>query len=319
MQEMLSLSPTARLNSFTSDGDIVAFNVGYDGTIYIVLALKPLDYRFEQSPRGARFPKTTPDTPHNYRIIAFQDGQLTLEIAISGEKYNIHDIQPLLTDEILLVCVRSHRRSPNDFEKNGRIYSLNGEFRREILLGDGIQSVQATSDGIIWTSFFDEGIFGNFGWNEPVGASGLVAWNAEGNKIYDFQPGDDLDSICDCYALNVASDEDVWLYYYTKFPLVRLHRQKVQSVWNMPIEGSRSFAVSGYRVLFRGGYDDRDTYHLFSLNSNGRVELLKQLQLADETGQKITAERVVGRGSSLYVLSNGLVYRVDVSSVEASL
>jgi hypothetical protein len=319
MQEMFSISPTARLNSVTSDRDIVAFNVGHDGTIYIVLALKPLDYRFEQIPGGASFSKTTPDTPQNYRVIAFQEGQLTLDITISGEKYNIHDIQPLPTDEILLVCARSRRRSPNDFEKNGRIYSLNGEFRREILLGDGIQSVQATSDGIIWTSFFDEGIFGNFGWNEPVGASGLVAWNAEGTKIYDFQPGDDLDSICDCYALNVASDVDVWLYYYTEFPLVRLHRQKVQLIWNMPIEGSGSFAVSGYRVLFRGGYDDRNTYYLFALNSNERVKLLKQVQLADETGQKITAEQVVGRGDALYVLSGDLVYRVNVSIVEAGL
>jgi hypothetical protein len=138
-------------------------------------------------------------------------------------------------------------------------------------------------------------------------------------KIYDFQPVDDLDDICDCYALNVESDADVWLYYYTDFPLVHLRHQKVQSVWNMSIEGSSSFAISGHRVLFRGGYEDRDTYHLFALNRNGRVELLKQCQLADETGQKITAERVVGRGSSLYVLSNASVYRVDVSSVEWSV
>lgn len=148
------------------------------------------------------------------------------------------------------------------------------------MLGDGIQSVQATSNGIIWTSFFDEGIFGNFGWNDPVGACGLVAWNAEGNKIYDFQPIDDLDCICDCYALNVESDADVWLYYYTDFPLVHLHHRKVQSVWNMSIDGSDSFAISGHRVLFRGGYDDRNTYHLFALNKNGTVELLKQFQLA---------------------------------------
>jgi hypothetical protein len=316
MQKLLSLSPSTQLNS-VGDGDIVAFNVGYDGAVYLVLALKPLDYRSEQP--GASFAKTTPNTPQSYRVIAFQEDRLTLDINIAEERFNIHDIQPLPANEILLVCARSHYKSPNDFEKNGRIYSLNGEFNREILLGDGIQSVQATSSGIIWTSFFDEGIFGNFGWSDPVGASGLVAWNAEGKKIYDFQPVDDLDDICDCYALNVESDADVWLYYYTDFPLVHLRHQKIQSVWNMSIKGSSSFAISGHRVLFRGGYEDRDTYHLFALNRNGRVELLKQCQLADETGQKITAERVVGRGSSFYVLSNASVYRVDVSSVEWSV
>jgi hypothetical protein len=39
MQKMLSLSPIAQLNSVMTNGDIVAFNVGSDGTVYAVLAL----------------------------------------------------------------------------------------------------------------------------------------------------------------------------------------------------------------------------------------------------------------------------------------
>ncbi|XGV97763.1 MAG: hypothetical protein ACAF41_02260 [Leptolyngbya sp. BL-A-14] len=318
MQETLFLSPIVRLNSVVSNGEIVAFNVGSDGTVYVVLTLKPLDYRTEQ-PGWASFAKTIPDTSQSYRVIAFQEDQLTLDIKFIEEKFNIHTIQPLPANEILLVCARSHYKNPTDFEKNGRIYSLSGEFRREILLGDGIQSVQATSDGVIWTSFFDEGVFGNFGWDEPVGSSGLVAWDSEGNKIYDFQPTDGLDSICDCYALNVESNEGVWLYYYTEFPLVHLHYQKIQAVWNMPISGSDSFAVSGNRALFRGGYDDRNTYHMFALNKNGKVKLLKQLHLIDEAGQKIVASYVVGRGDSLYILSNELIYRVNLSTIEEKL
>ena len=34
--------------------------------------------------------------------------------------------------------------------------------------------------------------------------------------------------ICDCYAVNVASDEDVWCYYYAEFPLVHL-RSRVRA------------------------------------------------------------------------------------------
>ncbi|UBF30463.1 hypothetical protein K9N68_35320 (plasmid) [Kovacikia minuta CCNUW1] len=313
MQKALPLLPIVNLSSAISSGEIVAFNVCSDEVIYIVLALKPLDYRTEG------FAKTTPDTSQSYRILGFQEDRLILDTNIAEEKFNIHDIQPLPTKELLLVCARSHYKSLNDFEKNGRIYSSDGEFSREILLGDGIQSVQVTSDGIIWTSFFDEGVFGNFGWKEPVGSSGLVAWDSLGNKIYDFQPTYGLGTICDCYALNVASDKDVWLYYYTEFPLVHLHHQKIQSVWSMPISGSDSFAVSGNRVLFRGGYDEQDTYHLFSLKNNGKVNLLKKLQFADQAGQKIIAERVVGRGSSLYILSNRLVYRINVPMIESSL
>uniref|UniRef100_B8HNM5 Uncharacterized protein n=1 Tax=Cyanothece sp. (strain PCC 7425 / ATCC 29141) TaxID=395961 RepID=B8HNM5_CYAP4 len=296
-------------------GDMVAFNVGCDGTIYAVLALNELDYRTEQ-PGGASFAKTTPEAAQTYRIIAFQADLLTLDITIAAEKFNIHDAQPLPANEILLVCARSYYKSPTDFEKNGRIYGISGEFSREILLGDGIQSVQTTAEGVIWTSFFDEGVFGNFGWDNPVGASGLVAWDSAGNKIYSFQPTDDLAPICDCYALNVASEADIWVYYYMDFPLVHLHRHKVQSVWNMPITGSDGFAVAGNRVLFRGGYDDRETYHLFSLNGNSEAKLIQKLQLEDKTGERIIADRVVGRGGLLYILSQQLVYRVNVSSLE---
>jgi hypothetical protein len=315
---MLTLSPIVQLNSVVTHGNRVAFNVGPDGRVYVVVALKPLDYRIED-PGWASFAKTMPETPQNYRIIAFQDHQIVLDLNIEEEKFNIHDVQPLPDDQILLACFRSNYRSPTDIEKNGRIYHQSGELSREILLGDGIQVMQTTADGMIWTGFMDEGIFGNFGWDQPMGASGLVAWSAAGDKIYDFQPTDDLDSICDCYALNVASDSDVWLYYYTEFPLVHLHEQKIQSVWEMPIAGSDGFAVSGDRALFRGDYDDPDTYHLFALNDNDEVELLQQFQLADETGQKMTAERVVSRGSSLYILSNESVYQVDVASAEANL
>ncbi|BAU14089.1 hypothetical protein LEP3755_46340 [Leptolyngbya sp. NIES-3755] len=315
MQKLVSLSPIAQLSSLLTSGNIVAFNVGFDGTIYLVLALNPLDYRAEQ-PGGASFAKTIPDTPQIYRVVAVQENQITLDRTITGETFNIHDIQSLPPSELLLVCSRSYRKSPDDFEKNGRIYNLDGDFKREILLGDGIQSVQVMADGTIWTSFFDEGIFGNYGWDDPIGSSGLVAWDAAGRKVYEFEPTQDLDSICDCYALNVASDVDVWLYYYTEFPLVHLRQQKVQSFWEMPIEGSNGFAIFGDRALFRGGYDDQDTYYVFSLPHKGKVKLIKKFQFTDETGEKLIAERVIGRGSSLYLLSRRSLYQADMLKIE---
>ncbi|KAM3113158.1 hypothetical protein ACJ2PR_17325 [Phormidesmis sp. 146-33] len=90
---MLSLSPIAELNSVVNSGEIVAFNVGFDETVYVLFALDPIDYRTEQ-PGGASFAKTTPGTPQNYRAIAFQKNRLTLDLSITGEKFNIHDIQP---------------------------------------------------------------------------------------------------------------------------------------------------------------------------------------------------------------------------------
>jgi len=95
--------------------------------------------------------------------------ETVLDVAIECERFTIHDVQPL-PNELLLACARSFYKGPDDFEKNGRIDTRDGEFLREILLGDGIQTVQAMSSGVIWTSYFDEGVFGNYGWTDPVGA-----------------------------------------------------------------------------------------------------------------------------------------------------
>jgi hypothetical protein len=294
------------------DGELVAINVGPDGVTYLVAALEPLDYRIEQ-PGGASFAKTIPKQPQRYQVVGLSGSQTVLDAVIDGERFNIHDIQPL-PDGLLLVCARSYYKGPNDFEKNGRVYTRAGRFAREILLGDGIQSVQATSGGVIWTSYCDEGVFGNYGWQSPFGASGLVAWDSAGNKVYEFEPRDGLDSICDCYALNVDSEDDVWLYYYTEFPLVRLRRHKIESVWKMPLGGSDAFAVSAGHVLFRGGYDDRDAYQLFSLGPGGKPELVAKIELQDENGGKLMADRVVARADAMHLVSNGFLYRVDVQT-----
>lgn len=317
MNRSIRLSPVTSLAPLIGDGELVAFNAGPDGVVYVVVALKPLDYRTEQ-PGWASFAKTVPDQPQRYRVVGLSGPQSVLDLVVEGERFNIHDIQPLV-DELLLVCARSYYKGPDDFEKNGRVYTRDGKFAREILLGDGIQSVQATRGGVIWTSYFDEGVFGNYGWQSPVGASGLVAWDSAGNKLYEFQPSAGLDAICDCYALNIESEEDVWLYYYTEFPLVRLHLRKVASVWKMPLGGSSAFAVSAGHALFRGGYKDRDTYQLFALGKDGNPKLLAKIELRNEKGSKLVAHRVVGRADVIHIIFDGFLYRVDVQTALARL
>jgi len=315
MTRSVRLPPVASLVPLIGDGELVAFNVGPDGVVYLVVALQPLDYRIEQ-PGWASFAKTVPEQPQRYRVVGLSGREPVVDLLIEGERFNIHDVQPL-GDELLLVCVRSNYEGPDDFEKNGRVYTRDGKFAREILLGDGIQLVQATSGGVIWTSYFDEGVFGNYGWQTPVGASGLVAWDPGGIKLYEFQPSKGLDSICDCYALNVESEEDVWLYYYTEFPLVRLHDREIQSVWRMPLEGSDAFAVSASHALFRGGYKDRDTYQLFALGKGGDPNLLAKVELQNEKGSKLAADQVVGRANIIHLVSDGILYQVDVQTALA--
>jgi hypothetical protein len=306
---MLSLAP------FIQGGTLVAFNVGPDGVVYLVVALQRLDYRESES--KVSFPKTISAQPQTYRVVGLAGKEIVLDVMIEREPFNIYDIQPLC-DELLLVCVRSRYRGPDDFERNGRVYNRDGTFAREILLGDGIKSVQTTSAGVIWTSYFDEGVFGNFGWERPVGECGLIAWSSGGEKLYEFEPGATLNAICDCYALNVETENDVWLYYYTDFPVVHLRDYKIVQSWPMPVSGSSAFAISGNRALFRGGYGDHNTFRLFDLGNDGQATTVAEIELQAENGDVLAASHVVGRADSIHFVSGDLLYRVDVDTAGGS-
>ncbi|HEV8067358.1 MAG TPA: hypothetical protein VGP76_06460 [Planctomycetaceae bacterium] len=315
MKRSVRLSPLLSLAPFIRGGALVAFNVGPDGVVYLVVAFEPLDYRHSGS--IGSFPKTTSAQPQTYRVVGLAGQEILLDVVIEREPFNIHDVQPL-GDQLLLVCVRSHYRGPDDFERNGRVYNRDGTVAGEILLGDGIKSVQTTPAGVIWTSYFDEGVFGNFGWERPIGESGLVAWSSEGQKLYEFEPGETLDSICDCYALNVETENDVWLYYYTDFPLVHLRDHKIVQSWQIPVAGSAAFAISGSHALFRGGYKDRDMCRLFDLSNDNKVTTLAKIQLETEAGDMLAVRHVIGRGDSIYFISGDSLYRVDIESALAS-
>ncbi|PYX51931.1 MAG: hypothetical protein DMG76_30690 [Acidobacteria bacterium] len=140
----------------------------------------------------------------------------------------------------------------------------------------------------------------------------MVAWDCTGNKLYEFEAAGELDAMSVCYALNVQSDDDVWCYYYTDFPLVHLHGQKIVSVLQIPVSGSDAFAVWGNHALFRGECKNHDTYRLLSLSSAGEATLLAEIELYNREGVKITAERVVGRADNIHFLSGQVLYKVGV-------
>lgn len=309
-RKKLKLRPIGSLESFGS-GELVALNVGWDQQIYGVVALNETDYRSTE-PSGFSFAKVKPETAQHYCVQTMYEGEITQEVDVPAEPYNIHAVQPLPNDELLLVCCRSQYRGPNDIDQNGRVYSANGEFLRDMVLGDGIQDVQATSTGEIWTSFFDEGVLGNYGWREPLGASGLVGRDSNGTKFYEYQPIDGLDTMCDCYALNVESESSVWLYYYTEFPLVHLRDRKVAAHWAVPVKGSHAFAIGRGFALFSGGYDDRDDFHLFQLNPNGKAREVVRFRLANERGKRIQATGILARGEALYVAHGDEIFRCTV-------
>ncbi|MEM7593555.1 MAG: hypothetical protein AAF383_18920 [Cyanobacteria bacterium P01_A01_bin.83] len=256
---------------------------------------------------AATFTKSKSKNTKLYNLYLEIDNTLVL-IGTIEEKHNISYFQFLSNHEILLVCSLSRYKSSTNFEKNGRIYSNEGEYKREILLGDGIADVQVSEGGIIWTSYFDEGVFGNRGWNDPIGKNGLVAWNSMGEKIYEFYHNAEIGQICDCYALNVISAREVWLYYYTEFPLVKLKNYKIQDYWFVPIKGSSAFAIYRNFALFNGGYQERENFYLVKLEKNHQAKIISQIKLKNIS----EISYISARRDTLYFLSNQKIFQLSV-------
>ena len=94
-------------------------------------------------------------------------------------------------------------------------YNRAGRLERILDLGDASKDVQTTSDGKIWVSYFDEGVYGG-----GIGQHGVVCFDSRTGAIFkysDFAEQHELPLIDDCYAMNVVGDDEVWLFLLFRF------------------------------------------------------------------------------------------------------
>ncbi len=169
-------------------------------------------------------------------------------------KANYHFVQPLGT-AFLLLGSRTHYAEPEP-EKNALVISKDGTALYEMCLGDGIQDCIVTKKDEILTSYFDEGIFGNYGWDNPIGACGVILWNSHGESIWkaDYP-------IYDCYAINIDEAENIWFYYYDEFSLVKTDLEK-DIVFQPEIHGASAFLLTKdtHTILLDGGYNKHSQF-----------------------------------------------------------
>lgn len=307
------LSPLFKIPKKYNDFELVNISIGRDNAIYILLVdIKPaLD--------GEGFVKVGTKKKHNYKVLICVD-EFISEIDIpdqkwnNNQKWNYHYVQPIGNNNLLLVCGRSAKRSKEDFDLNAAIFDYDGKEQKRFLLGDGIQDVQVTSEDIIWTSYFDEGVFGNYGWgNNPIGKSGLVSWDKEGKMLSeqkDFR-------IYDCYALNV-DEKNIWFYYYDEFKLVHMYGDKHKD-YKVGTNGSDGFAISDKTVLMRGGYEERNSYLLAHLLKDGTIHREGQVEFFDENEDKIETNLFSNRKGVFVFFWKEAIYKVDVKEVLALL
>lgn len=208
---------------------------------------------------------------------------------LGTQEMNYHFVQPA-GDGLLLVASRCYFRNGAG-ENNAAVFGERGNLIRQYCLGDGISDVIVLSDGRIITSYFDEGVFGNYGWVEPLGASGLVVWGRDGSVEWEADS-----NICDCYAVNIDDAEKLWYYYYTDFELICTDL-KSEKVYQPDIDGSCMFILpsDGQSVIFDKGYR---MHGLFARERfiGGSLSEPEDIRL-DFAGEEISPWRYTSRGS----------------------
>lgn len=238
-------------------------------------------------------------------ILEISDSYGSQELQLTALNASFPQVQVSPNGEILIVAARCRRFTDGSHELNARVYDTAGNLCREFLLGDGIEHVQIDKNGKIWVGYFDEGVFGNYGWghgNDHFGAAGLSCFDSEGRKLWDFQPPSGTDFIADCYALNVSKD-GVWAYYYTGFPFVRVDDNWDVKAWNSETSGAREFAVHGKQLLLYGGYGQEKTNCKLLRLENGAAKLAGRVCLTLPPDEDLSVATVIGRDNVLHVLA----------------
>lgn len=238
------------------DCTIVDISIGHDDKIYILLS-----ERVPDRIRGM-FVDTQANT--GYYVIVMNVNWHTGEL-LSEECYhlgihlmNFHFVQPI-GDEILLLGSRARYGEPEP-EKNAVIVAKTGKVICSMCLGDGIERCIVTKDEKIITSYFDEGVFGNYGWDIPIGSCGLIVWDRNGNRLWENKHY----NIYDCYALNVDDRENLWFCYYDAFVLVKLSGAdyREEAVYHPEYNGISWFGITKDErfLVMDGGYNKHSEF-----------------------------------------------------------
>jgi len=125
-------------------------------------------------PGGASFADPATAVGVAVRVVTYAPG-ITAVVRVPELRLAHCHVQPLPDDQILIVAARCRWR-PDHPDTNAVVLNPDGSVARRAVLGDGIGHVLATDSGKIWVGYFDEGVYGNYGWGnprpEPIGAPG---------------------------------------------------------------------------------------------------------------------------------------------------
>ncbi len=305
------------------DGTVVAASLGHDSELIIATSDADPDSTFggaDVSPGWASFPHSA--APNRYPVtVQVLGGDSSRSIKVEDLPVAHPTIQALPDGGLVFIGARSSWKD-GEGSHNAVVIDSDGRISSTFCLGDGIEHAQVDSGGRIWVGYFDEGIFGNYGWGgpgpEPLGSAGIVSWSLTGERLWSFPypPPSGLDSIADCYALNVTSD-GVWACYYTDFPIIRITSDGAIETWIGGPSGAHAMAVARGSVALIGGYRGlHDRLVLCSLGDDSTIDEMTTFQLALPGGHDLPRDaRLLARGAVVAALVNDGWYQLDIRTL----
>jgi hypothetical protein len=271
-----------------------------------------LTQRSDGGPNAASFPIPSPQSPVTIAVVEHANWGACTSVLPDVSTAFVH-IQPL--PEGILVVGSRCEWTPEHIEPNAFVYGRDGALLRHGIVGDGIGHVAATTSGNIWVGYFDEGVFGNFGWGgpgpQPIGAHGINCFAPDlelithASGIYD---------ISDCYAMTTTGDS-VLACCYTDWDVLKIAPDGTETRWsNDQVSGARAIAVVDETVALIGSYDAPNRCVVGRLGGDVfRVSAVTSLTV---NGSQLPSDaRIVTCGNQIAVQIGDAVYRNDLQSV----
>lgn len=255
------------------------------------------------NPAGASFPDARAAEPVAIRITT-HDPEPSGLVRIAELPVAHSFVQPLPVGSVLLVGARCHW-GPEGADENAIIYEADGTVRTTATVGDGIEHVQATDSGEVWIGYFDEGVYGNYGWGagtgpEPIGSHGLLRWSHDLSLSWRYPYESEFGVIDDCYALNVVGNS-AWACYYSGFPIVEIRDGEIAG-WRNDVSGARALLVDGQHVALVGGYGPHRDRIVAGVLRNGVFEVEQTRRLVLEDGNELPPVPLLARGPRLHAI-----------------
>ncbi len=299
---------------------VVATSVDANGNALLLTANR--DDQAKASAKETRgigiFPKSRAPSDLTFSLVV-QSGAGAETISLPAMNITFPYVDLFSDGGCVLVGARSSWRSKNDFDLNGALIERGAKTAKRVCFGGGIKDVGIDGTDRIWISYFDEGVFGNFGWSHPgptgLGAGGINCFDRTGDLLWQHNREDTTEHIDDCYAMNVSL-LGVWFYFYTAFKVARVAEDFSVEYYDTPISGSESFVTDGHRFVFSSQYGEPvTTFHATNLYK-GKLVHRRKLSLSLPAGINAGQIKMTAHGDKLHVFTDKHWIVYDLGSLD---